>query len=101
MGNSIYSRAVRDEPSVGICDGKRPTPTLEEARLELSQATGRILRIFLSNRYGPFIGDISEVAIEKSLLSLELKLERYRGDFTLLMQELFDRVMQSDSKRII
>jgi hypothetical protein len=94
-----YLRAEREKPALGFATGKRPEPTLDEARTELSQAISRVLHNVFQDRYGPLVGAISEPTINEFLKGFEANLARAKGDVTLVAQELLDRVMPPASRR--
>ena len=96
---SAYLRAERERPSLGIFSGKRPEPTLDEARSELAQSLSRVIHSLFSERYGPLVGALSEPTINEILRSFENNLARTKGDVTLVAQELLDRVIPPRSKR--
>jgi len=100
-GNSRegYLRAARERPSLGISEGKRPEPTLDEARSELAQALSRIGNSLLKDKYGPFVGVISEPAINEVLKGLEANVARVKGDVTILAEEILDRALPPKSKQ--
>jgi len=88
-----YLRAEREKPALGFATGKRPEPTLDEARTELSQAISRVLHNVFQ------VGAISEPTINEFLKGFEANLARAKGDVTLVAQELLDRVMPPASRR--
>ena len=88
-----YLKAAREEPSVGIFEGKRPEPTIDEARSELAQALSRVANNLLKDRYGPLVGVMSDPAITQALKGVEANLARAKGDITLVVEELTDRVL--------
>ena len=88
-----YLKAAREEPSVGIFEGKRPEPTIDEARSELAQALSRVANNPFKDRYGPLVGVITEPAITEALKGFEVNLARAKGDITLVVEELMDRVL--------
>lgn len=100
-GNSreSYLRAAREEPSLGVISGARPEITIEEARTELAQAISRVANNLFKDRYGPLVGVISEPAITEVLKGFEANLARARGDVTLVVSELLDRVVPPRTKR--
>jgi len=88
-----YLRALREDPSAGVIQGIRPEPSLDEARNELAGAISRIANNLLKDRYGPLVGVISEPAITEVLKGFEANLDRAKGDLTLVVEELVDRVL--------
>jgi hypothetical protein len=88
-----YLRSIRDEPSLGILRGLRPEPTLDEARVELSDAISRIATPILKDKYGPLVGVVSQPAVKEFLQGLESNLLRARGDLSLILEELIDRII--------
>lgn len=100
-GNSreAYLRASRENPFQGIANGRRPEPTLDEARNELAQALSRVANSLLKDRYGPLVGAVSEPAITEFLKGFEANLSRAKGDVTLVVEELLDRALPPRSRR--
>jgi hypothetical protein len=94
-----YLRALREEQTSGVNSGRRPETTLEEARIELAQALSRIARSILKDKYGPLVGVISEPAVTEVLKNFETNLARAKGDFTILFEEIFDRLIPSNLKK--
>ncbi len=86
-------RAMREDPSAGVMDGIRPEPTLEEARAELAREVSRIANALFKDKYGPLVGVMSEPAITEVLRGFEANLDRVKGDITLVIEELVDRVL--------
>jgi hypothetical protein len=86
-------RAMREDPSAGVMDGIRPEPTLEEARVELAREVSRIANALFKDKYGPLVGVMSEPAITEVLRGFEANLNRVKGDITLVIEELVDRVL--------
>ena len=86
-------RAMREDPSVGVMEGIRQEPTLEEARVELAREVSRIANALFKDKYGPLVGVISEPAITEVLRGFEANLDRVKGDITLVIEELVDRVL--------
>lgn len=73
----------------------RPEPTLDEARTELADSIGQIVHMIFSRKYGPLVGTVSKTTVETLLKSAEENLYRTKGDVTLVIQELVDRVFTS------
>jgi hypothetical protein len=94
-----YLRAEREKPALGFASGRRPEPTLDEARSELAQAMSRVLHNVFQDRYGPLVGAISEPTINEFLKGFEANLARAKGDITLVAQELLDRAMPPMSRK--
>lgn len=92
FANSAYLRAKSEMANIGINQSLRPEPTLDQARAELSSALSKVAKKLLNNRYGPLIETISEDAISRSLRVFEENLTRAKGDFTLILEELTERV---------
>jgi hypothetical protein len=86
-------RAMREDPSAGVMDGIRPEPTLEEARVELAREVSRIVNALFKDKYGPLVGVMSEPALTEALRGFEANLDRVKGDITLVIEELVDRVL--------
>jgi hypothetical protein len=86
-------RAMREDPSAGVLDGIRPEPTLEEARVELAHEVSRIANALFKEKYGPLVGVMSEPAMTEVLRGFEANLDRVKGDITLVIEELVDRVL--------
>lgn len=93
--DSGYARATREKHLQGVYNGERPSPTLEEARSEFAQALRRQLNAPFVSEFGPIVGVLSEVTIEKFLIDFETKSAHYRDDLRLLLNELFIRIIQS------
>jgi hypothetical protein len=45
-----YLRAEREKPALGFASGRRPEPTMDEARTELAQAMSRVLHTVFQDR---------------------------------------------------
>ena len=93
-----FFRAERERPSLGILSGKRPEPTLDEARAELAQSLSRVVHSLFQEKYGPLVGALSEPTITEMLKTFEGNLSRTKGDITLVAQEFLDRVLPPRSK---
>ena len=93
-----YLRAEREKPALGF-QGRRPEPTLDEARTELAQAISRVVHNLFQDRYGPLVGTITEPTINEFLKSFEANLARAKGDITLVAQELLDRALPPASRK--
>jgi len=96
---SSYLRATREVPSHGIACGLRPEPTLDEARAELSEAISRIATYLFKDRYGPLLGVVSQPAINEFLKGFESNLSRTKGDLTIVLEELLDRVVPKNLRK--
>ena len=72
---------------------------MDEARTELSQAISRVLHNVFQDRYGPLVGAISEPTINEFLKGFEANIRRAKGDVTLVVEELLDRVIPPRSKQ--
>lgn len=94
-----YLRASRERPAEGSASGRRPEPSLDEARAELAQSLSRVANNLFKQRYGPLVGVISEPAITEVLKSFESNLARAKGDITLVVEELLDRALPPTSRR--
>ena len=88
-----YLRALREDPAAGVLQGVRPEPSLDEARSELAGAISRIANNLFKDKYGPLVGVISEPAITEALKGFVANLDRAKGDITLVVEELVDRVL--------
>jgi len=88
-----FLRGKRERPSFGITNEIRPEPTIDEARAELSEALSRTATKVLKERYGPFLGAVSQPVVNEFLKGLEFNLSRAKGDMTIVFQELLDRVI--------
>lgn len=93
-----YLRASREEFSPGVESGARPETTLEEARTELAKALSGIGKSMLKDRYGPLVGVVSEQALIGALKNLESNLANAKGDITILLEEILDRLFPSSPK---
>jgi len=102
-GNSrqSYLSAMRDEPSLGVTSGLRPEPTLDEARAELSEAISRIATSLFKDKYGPLLGVVSQPAVNEFLKGFEANLSRTKGDLTIVLEELLDRVVPKNFRKKI
>ena len=100
-GNSrqSYLRTMRDEPSLGVTSGLRPEPTLDEARAELSEAISRIATSLFKDKYGPLLGVVSQPAVNEFLKGFESNLSRTKGDLTIVLEELLDRVVPKNLRK--
>jgi len=100
-GNSrqSYLRAMRDEQSLGVTSGLRPEPTLDEARAELSEAISRIATFLFKDKYGPLLGVVSQPAVNEFLKGFESNLSRTKGDLTIVLEELLDRVVPKNLRK--
>lgn len=87
-----YERASREKPSRGSILGERPEPNLDEARTELAKYLSRSLQRIFNDQYGPLLESVNETAITEFLRSLEWRLARTKGDLTLVVEELFERL---------
>ena len=96
---SVYLRAMRDEPSLGVTSGLRPEPTLDEARVELSEAISRIATTLFKDKYGPLLGVVSQPAVNEFLKGFESNLTRTKGDLTIVLEELLDRVVPKNLRK--
>lgn len=94
-----YLRASRERPAQSFVSGRRPEPSLEEARTELAQSISRIANNLFKDRYGPLVGAVTEPAVTEFLKGLEANLDRAKGDVTLVVEELLDRIIPPRSNR--
>jgi hypothetical protein len=97
--NDAILRAERERPSLGVLSGKRPEPTLDEARSELAKSLSRVVHSLFQDRYGPLVGALSEPTINEILKSFEDNLAKTKGDVTLVAQEILDRILPPRSTR--
>lgn len=93
-----FIRGENERPSLGITSGLRPEPTLDEARAELSEAVSRAATYIFKDKYGPLLGAVSQPAVIEFLKGFELNLSRAKGDFTMVFEELFDRVIPKNQR---
>jgi len=96
---NAYLRAEREKPAMEFASGRRPEPTLDEARSELAQAISRVVHNLFQDRYGPLEGTVTEPTVNEFLKGFEANLARAKGDITLVAQELLDRAMPPRSRR--
>lgn len=97
---SVIDR-MKSEPPITLdfaSVGKRREPTLDEARAELASSIGQIAHMIFSKKYGPLVGTVTKTTIETVLENGEEILYRAKGDTTLIIQELVDRVFTSSKK---
>ena len=89
---------MKSEPPI-ILDfikvGARREPTLDEARSELANSVGHLAHMIFSKKYGPLVGTVTKTTIETVLKNGEDNLYRAKGDATLVIQELVDRLFTS------
>jgi hypothetical protein len=90
----FYLLAINETPSLGIASGLRREPSLDEARVELSGAISRVATKLLNDKCGPLLGEVSQPAVNEFLKSFELNLSRAKGDLTLVLEELFERLVK-------
>jgi len=95
----MYISAMRDKPSLGVTNGLRPEPTLDEARAELSEAISRIATSLFKDKYGPLLGVVSQPAVNEFLKGFESNLSRTKGDLTIVLEELLDRVVPKNLRK--
>lgn len=89
---NAYFRGVKEEITQGIVKGLRPGPTLEESRQELAEAISKVIAIILRKNYGPLVNVIAEPKIVELLVIFERSLVSTRGDLTMVIQEIWDRI---------
>ena len=89
----IYRRAASEEPMPGINSGTRQEPTLDEARAELSEAISRVATSLLKDKYGLFLGEVSQPVVNELLKVFETNLARAKLDSTLVVEEILNRVV--------
>ena len=77
---------------------KRPEPTLNEARAELSEAISRVATSLFKDKYGTLLGIVSQPAVNEFLKGFEANLFRTKGDLTLAFEELLDRVVPKNPR---
>lgn len=90
-----YLRSKQEEVSNGVLHDSRPEPSLAQARQDLSFAISRLAQKFLAGQYGTLVSTISEQTINSSLRVFEERLERVKGDITIVCEELLDRLIIS------
>lgn len=88
-----FLRVSREHPAIEIIADAPPKPDLNQARTELSKVIGKFAEQFLAKRYGPLIGTVAESTTATYLQKFEESLAKAKGDITLVVQELVDRVM--------
>jgi len=93
-----YSRVTSETITLGILNGRRPEPSLDQARRELSVTLSKVAEKFLANRYGPLVQNVSEEAIDSTLRAFEERLIRTKGDITLVLEELTERISKRANK---
>jgi hypothetical protein len=93
LSQKTYLRAAKDKPSLGIKSDIRPEPTLNEARAELSEAISRVATSLSKDIYGPTLRVVSQPAIEEFLRGFEANVSHTKGNFSLIFEELLDRVI--------
>ncbi len=94
-----FNRAKRERPSIGLLSDKEPEPTLDEAREDLAKSISRMAHTLFADRFGPLVGTITETTITASLKSFETTLARSKGDATLVLQELTDRIFSAKTAK--
>jgi len=95
----VYLRAKRERISTEAISGLRPEPTLDEARAELSEAISRVATSVLKDKYGPLLGVVSQPAVNEFLKGFEANLSRTKGDLTIVLEELLDRVFPKNLRK--
>jgi hypothetical protein len=98
-GNTSYPRAKGEQINAGIMRGVRAEPTLDEARAELSEAISRITSSLFRDKYGPLLGVVSQPAVNEFLKGFEANLSRTKGDLTIVLEELLDRVVPKNLRK--
>ncbi|MEJ6607080.1 MAG: hypothetical protein QNL07_00950 [Candidatus Planktophila sp.] len=97
---SVINR-MKSEPPI-ILDfvkvGAPREPTLDEARSELANSVGQLAHMIFSKKYGPLVGTVTNTTIETVLKNGEDNLYRAKGDATLVIQELVDRLFTSPKR---
>ena len=94
-----YLRVSREHPSAEIVDGKAPKPDLNQARTELAKVIGKFAEQFLAKKYSPLIGTVAESSAATYLQKFEENVAKAKGDVTLVVQELVDRIMTNGRLR--
>lgn len=94
-----YLRAIREDLSSGVVSGKRPETTLDDARNELAGAISKVSTVLFQEKYGPFLGVVSQPAVNEFLKVLESNLACAKGDITIVLEEIFDRIMYNNTKK--
>lgn len=93
-----YLRAKSESVNVGVNRDVRPEPTLDQARRELSLAVSRVAEDLLFNKYGPLVQIISVEAVDNTLRTFEERLNRTKGDITLVLEEIVERSCTTSNK---
>jgi len=96
-----YVRSSEEKLSEGILGGRRPEPTLEQARIELAAAITRISSKLISDDYGKLTQVISEATIVEVLKSIEANFYQKKGDLTLILEEICERLVQGTNRSAI
>jgi len=94
----IFLRAKLERIVDGVVKDARPDPSLDQARRELSVALSKVAEKFLANRYGPLVQSISAEAIDSTLRAFEERLIRTKGDITLVLEGLTERISKRTNK---
>lgn len=98
VGFGFYLRAASELVTNGILEGIRPEPTLDQARREFSLAVSRVAKDLLFNKYGPLVQIISVEAVDNTLRTFEERLNRTKGDITLVLEEIVERSCTTSNK---
>jgi len=93
-----YGRSSEEKLSEGILGRRRPEPTLEQARIELAAAITRISSKLIPDDYGKLTQVISEATIVEVLKSMEANFYQKKGDWTLILEEICERLVQGTNR---
>lgn len=96
--DKTYFRMESEEVATGVLKDSRPDPSLDQARRELSVTLSKVAEKFLANRFGPLVQNVSEEAIDSTLRAFEERLIRTKGDITLVLEELAERISKRANK---
>ena len=94
-----YLRSRLERSAEGILLKERPEPTIDEARVELSEAISRVVSSIFKDRYGPLLSAVSQPAVNEFLRDFESKCSRAKGDLTLVLEELLERVVSKNLRK--
>jgi hypothetical protein len=92
-GESNYSRARRERIYEECTSNARPSPNLDQARTELSEAISRVATSLFQDKYGPLMRVLSQPVVNEFLKVFEAKISSAKGDFTLVFEELLERAV--------
>jgi len=94
-----YKRAYREEPYMGIIFESRGEPSIEVIREELAESISKVLGSIFNDKYGPLLGVVSQPAVNEFLKGFESNLSRTKGDLTIVLEELLDRVVPKNLRK--